>query len=92
MPFSFPLPAALKSARWKIKIREKETREPPHVTILRGTDAWRINLRTGEFMDPSPDPSSVPTELLGLITAGAAWKLLQDEWDAKYPKNPIGQV
>ncbi len=27
MPYDLPLPTALKKARWKVKIREKETRE-----------------------------------------------------------------
>jgi len=39
MAFALTLTTALKRARWKVKIRDKETREPPHVTILRGTKA-----------------------------------------------------
>lgn len=75
MAYTLPLTAALRKARWKVKIRDKETREPPHVTILRGTDAWRIDLRTGEFMDASPDPSEVPKELIELVKAEATWQL-----------------
>ena len=68
MPIDFPLPTSLKKAGWKVKIREKETREPPHVTILRGTQAWRVNLRTGEFMDTRPDPDDGQEgDLLGLF-------------------------
>jgi hypothetical protein len=89
MPYSLPLTAALKNARWKVKIRDKETREPPHVTIIRGADAWRIDLRTGEFMDDSPDRSEVPNELLELVKNEANWQKLCDEWDKMYPDNPV---
>ena len=89
MPFDLPISERLKRARWKVKIREKESREPPHVTILRGTMAWRIDLRTGEFMDRIPDPADIPEELLTLIHKAYSWKQLQQEWDRKYPANPI---
>ena len=87
MPFDLPLPAGLKKARWRVKIREKESREPPHVTVLRGTKAWRINLRTGRFMDRLPNPDELPQDLLDHVTAN--WELLCDEWDKKYPDNPV---
>lgn len=89
MAFTFPLPDALRKARWKVKIRDKETREPPHVSIIRGTDTWRINLRTGKFMDPRPDPADVPSEIIDLITEAVAWRELCDAWDAMYPDNPV---
>jgi hypothetical protein len=89
MPFELPLPATLRKAHWKVKIREKETREPPHVTIVRRTDAWRINLRTGMFMDVRPDPDDVPDELIDVIEEN--WERLCDAWDEKYPENPVGQ-
>ncbi|MEZ6091457.1 MAG: hypothetical protein R3C05_26260 [Pirellulaceae bacterium] len=72
-----------------MKIRDKETREPPHVTIIRGTDAWRINLRTGECMDGKPDPAEVPGEIFALIKEEQAWRQLCGEWDAMYPNNPV---
>lgn len=89
MPFSLSLPESLRSARWKVKIREKETREPPHVTILRGTVAWRIDLRTKSFMDRVPDPSEVPPALLEYITKTANWNVLCGAWDRMYPANPV---
>ena len=89
MAFTLPLTAALKNARWKVKIRDKETREPPHVTIIRGTDAWRINLRTGAFMDDSPDPSDVPAELVTLVRSEQNWQRLCGKWNEMYPKNPV---
>lgn len=89
MAYTFPRPAVLKKACWKVKIRDKEICEPPHVTIIRRTNAWRITLRTGNFLDDSPDPSEVPQELLELITADANWQRLCDEWDRMYPNNPV---
>jgi hypothetical protein len=91
MAYSLPLTAALKKARWKVKIRDKETREPPHVTIIRGTVAWRIDLRTGEFMDDSPEPSEVSKELIELIEDEDTWQQLCDEWDRIYPDNPVSE-
>lgn len=92
MPFSLRLPPSFSQAGWKVKIREKETREPPHVTVLRKTDAWRIDLRTGKFMDQHPDPLDVPQRLLDHIRSKDVWKKLRGEWDKKYPNNPVGNV
>jgi hypothetical protein len=89
VPFDLSLPLRFRRARWKVKIREKETREPPHATILRGTKAWRINLRTREFMDAEPDPADVPSGLVTHIKLEKVWKKLCDEGDKKYPGNPV---
>lgn len=89
MPYSLPLPATFQKARWKVKIRDKETREPPHVTVIRGTSAWRINLRNGEFMDHRPSPSEVPNKLLIIIKSEKNWLLLCEMWDQMYPNNPV---
>ena len=89
MAYTLPMTEALRKARWKVKIRDKETREPPHVTIIRGTDAWRIDLRTGEFMDDDPDPAKVPKELIDLIKNGKNWKQLGDQWDWSAPRKLI---
>ena len=89
MPFDLPLSASLRKARWKVKIREKESREPLHVTIIRGTQAWRMNLRTGEFMDRRPDPAEVPDEIVDHIKTEETWKMLCGKWDEKYPANPV---
>ena len=87
MPVELKLSVLLRRARWKVKIQEKERREPPHVSILRGTNKWRMNLRTGAFMDRRPKPSEVPPALLDLIKAN--WRWLCEQWDAKYPDNPV---
>jgi hypothetical protein len=92
MAYTLPLTAALTRARWKVKIRDKETREPPHVTIIRGTDAWRIDLRKKEFMDDSPDPSQVPGVLIDQIMAETTWQQLCDAWDRMYPRNPVADL
>ena len=89
MAFRLRLPDAFRSVRWKVKIRDKETREPPHVTIIRRTDAWRINLRTGAFMDDKPAPSDVPNGIIEFIAEEETWQQLCDEWDAMYPNNPV---
>ena len=90
MPLELKLTAALKRARWKVKIQEKETREHPHVSILRGTDKWRINLRTRQFMDAQPKSSAVPAELVVLIEQN--WEMICRMWDAKYPANPVASI
>ena len=83
------LPTQLKRARWKVKIQDKETREPPHVSILKGTDKWRLNLRTGQMMDTTPDPSEVPDELLQILRLANNWRWAIDAWDEMYPDNPV---
>jgi hypothetical protein len=89
VPFELPIPTSLRSACWKVKIREKEAREPPHVTILRRTSAWRIDLRTGLFMDKEPDPADIPKNLLNYVRKEENWKILCNEWNRKYPANPV---
>ena len=43
-----------------MKIYDNERLEPPHVTIVKGRDSWRINLRTKAFMDEEPPPKDEP--------------------------------
>jgi hypothetical protein len=52
--YELELPKKLKAERWKVKIRDRERSEPPHVTILHKTRAWRIGLRSGSFLDREP--------------------------------------
>ncbi len=87
MPFNLPLSARLARARWKVKIFDKEHREPPHVTIIRGTEKWRINLRTCAFMDRYPPERSVDEGVIEAITDN--WNLLKERWDQIHPDNPI---
>ena len=87
MPVKLPLPVRLRRARWKVKIQEKESREPPHVSILRGTNKWRINLGTRAFMDRRPQSSEALQDVIDIIQAN--WEWLCQQWDAKYPDNPV---
>lgn len=87
MAFSLPLPPPWDSQGWKVKIRDRERLEPPHVTVLHRTRAWRWNLRTGGFLDADPPPGDVPTEIIAVVSANLT--RLRAEWDAMYPSNPV---
>jgi len=87
MPFELVLARSLKQAGWKVKIREDERLEPPHVTILRKRFAWRLNLRTGEFMDPGCAWSQIDDGIKQRVLE--SWELLQETWDLMYPGNPV---
>jgi hypothetical protein len=91
MPYSVPLSARLKADGWKAKIRDRERLEPPHVTILHKTRAWRLGLRDFQFLDTEPDPSDVPHEVVGEVLAHLT--ALRAAWDEMYPENPVsGEV
>lgn len=87
MAFSLPLPDPLPARGWKVKIRNLERNEPPHVTILHKTRAWRFDLRSLRFLDKEPDPRDVPDEVVAEIKQEV--ERLRREWDAMYPENPI---
>ena len=40
-------------------------------------------------MDPTPDPSAVPSDLLVYLEGDAIWRQLCDAWDGLYPDNPV---
>lgn len=88
MPFDLPLSKQLARARWKVKIFDKENREPPHLTIVRGTEKWRIDLRKWAFMDRHPPPRDVDEGVIAAIEDN--WALLCAEWDRIHPDNPVG--
>jgi Domain of unknown function (DUF4160) len=85
MAFSLPLPPRLK--QWKVKIHDLERVEPPHVHILRKTESWRVDLRTGGFLDAEPDPAQVPADVREVIEANM--QTLRAAWDSMYPENPV---
>lgn len=87
MPHRFDLPEPLGTQGWKLKIRERESREPPHVTIIRRTMSWRWDLRTKVFMDVEPDPAMVPDDLKALLIARHLE--ISAAWDDMYPLNPV---
>ena len=87
MPFSLHLPSAWATLGWKVKIREDERNEEPHVSILFKLWTWRLSLRTGEFLDAVPPPRNVPAELVEWV-----WdcrEVLRAKWDEKYPENVV---
>lgn len=98
MPVELSLSNKLKRARWKVKIREKERLEPPHVSVINGANTWRIGLRTGVFLDKEPDPDEIPEELLEYIRSGklndeqTVWEWLCEKWDEKYPDNRVASA
>ena len=87
MPFALDLPEALRRAGWKVKIRDRERLEPPHVTIIFKTSAWRIDLRTGHFLERGASWRTIDPRVRTEIVA--AWPLLIAAWDAMYPGNPV---
>ncbi len=89
MPYNYRLPRSLRNAGWKVKIRDKETLEPPHVTIILKTRQWRLNLRSKQFMNKTPNPSDVPEELVNLLMEEEHWNTLCNKWDHMYPSNPV---
>lgn len=40
-------------------------------------------------MDKAPKPSEVPAELLEVIYKPENWQWLCEQWDRKYPDNPV---
>lgn len=88
MPFELELPTAVKKRGWKVKIRDRERLEPPHVTILYKTEAWRLGLRDGAFLvPPGGSWSAILVEVRRAIEHG--WPTLVAAWDRMYPENPV---
>jgi hypothetical protein len=67
VPFALTLPEPWANRGWKAKIRDRERLEPPHVTVLYKTSAWRFDLRTEAFLDKEPSPKDVPEEVIGAV-------------------------
>jgi hypothetical protein len=72
--------------RWKVKIRDKERVEAPHLTIIRGTMVWRVCLRDGRFMDGG-SWKDMPDGLQEIVREN--WERLCMAWDAMYPHNRV---
>jgi len=90
VPFELSLPAAMSNGGWKVKIRDKERNEPPHVTIISGTRAWRWGLREQNWLDKEPPGREVPADVVAFVKANLAE--LISAWDSKYPENPVTSV
>ena len=87
MSFSLRLPHPWGSQGWKVKIRDRERLEPPHVTLMHGTRSWRWSLRSQVFLDQQPDPKGVPNAILTSVRESLDF--LRRAWDRMYPENPV---
>lgn len=90
MTYALMLPERLRRQGWKVKIRNLERGEAPHVTIIFKTRAWRYGLRDLRFLDTSPNPRDVSGEVTDQVRDRI--EVLRREWDVRYPENPIGSV
>ena len=90
MPFELDLPPGLRKQRWKVKIREFERLEPPHVTVIRGQWTWRYDLRSGRFLDRHPPAREVPAAVVRTVREHLP--RLRAAWDEMYPENPVGEL
>jgi hypothetical protein len=90
MAKAFDLPANLKKAGWKLKIRDRETVEPPHATVIYKTESWRWDLRRQKFMDRRPPPRKVPKVIQVFLKMAENHTAMVEAWDAKYPHNKVG--
>lgn len=89
MPFDMRLPKKLRKL-WKVKIQDREALyEEPHVTIWRKDQRWRYSIRNRCFLDPQPDPSEVPNEIVQLIDQQI--DDLSQQWDERFPQNPVAE-
>ena len=89
-PIELELPRKLHLEGWKVKISDKERLEPPHVTIMRGHDQWRLGLRDGSFLvPPGGGWSDIPWAMRTVIERNMGW--LRASWDRMYPSNPVGE-
>lgn len=88
MAFVLVLPGPLPSQGWKVKIRDRERLEPPHVTIFRKRRQWRLGLRCRTFIVP-PGGSWNEIDERVRETIEANWQVLCDEWDRAYPTNRV---
>jgi hypothetical protein len=86
MAFNLKLPKVLAKMRWKVKIRDKERVEDPHLTVIHGTRVWRVSLRDGRFMDAG-SWKDMPDGLREHVRKH--WQTLRAAWDEMYPHNPI---
>jgi hypothetical protein len=91
MPFELPLTKKLKAEGWKVKIREKERVEPPHVTIMHKSTEWRLGLRDKQLLVPPGGRfRDIDPEVMRIVEEH--WEELKAAWDEKYPENPISSA
>ena len=89
MAVLFPLPQPHERRGWKAKIRDRERTEPPHVTLLYKTNAWRLGLRERDYLDTHPDASDVPVAVTEHLLSDPVFPRIVAAWDRLYPHNPV---
>lgn len=89
MAEEFKISKTLKSQGWKVKIRDKERTEDPHVSIMFKNKTWRLNLRDKTIMDTSPPAREIPADLLDEIKEDKAFNEIKDAWNKMYPENKV---
>jgi hypothetical protein len=87
MAVLFPLPQPWASRGWKLKIRDRERVEPPHVSLIFRVKTWRFGLRDNEFLDGEPDPGEVDKALVQHLLSNL--EEFVAAWDTLYPHNPV---
>ena len=87
MSEAIPLGEPWNSRGWRLKIRDREIREPPHATLFGPKGTWRWDLRRRRFMDKHAGPRLVPEDLAKLLVA--RHEELVAAWDRLYPANPV---
>jgi hypothetical protein len=91
MPYELPLPKKLKAEGWKVKIREKERVEPPHITVMHKARQWRLGLRNKELLvPPGGRIKDIDDGVMRIVEEH--WETLIAAWDAKYPENPVSSA
>ena len=91
MPFELSLPKKLKAEGWKVKIREKERVEPPHVTIMHKASEWRLGLRDQALLvPPGGRLKDIDPEVMRIVVEH--WERLISAWDARYPENRVSST
>ena len=93
MAFTLDLLEPLGSEGWKVKIRDKERLEPPHVTIFHKRRIWRFGLRDREFLVPPGGTwKEIDARVRAVIEAPENWQRLCEEWDSANPTNPVSRA
>ncbi len=88
MTLTIAVPSRSLAASWKVKIRDDERGEEPHVSVIfKGSAVYRFGLRRRTFLDREPDPRAVPREIVDLILARL--DELVAGWNQMYPENPV---
>lgn len=88
MPYDLPLPKKLKAEGWKVKIREKERVEAPHVTVMHQAVEWRVGPGDKELLSPPGGRiRDIDCAVIKLIEEH--WDELIEVWDEKSPENPV---